>query len=218
MTREVAHAEGLEGGFSSVYEVLKAMEAAGRIRRGYFVAGHGGVQFALPGADEDLRAQRTPKESGAKAQLLSAVDPANPYGALLPWPEREGENNAGRLSRTAGAYVVLHQGALVGYLQRSGDALTTFADTPSGERDRALASALAAWATAQPLRRAFQLANIDGAPAAEHRLSSAFREAGFIAAGGGLLLSLRARGPQPDPDPEPAPDPDPDLEEADAGG
>ncbi len=216
VTREVAHAEGLEGGFSSVYEVLKAMESAGRIRRGYFVAGHGGVQFALPGADEDLRAQRTPKDDAARAQVLAAVDPANPYGALLPWPEREQIEGMGRLARTAGAFVVLHQGALVGYLQRAGGTLSTFTDAPNGTRDRATAAALAAWALAQPSRRAFQLATIDRAPAAQHRLASAFREAGFVAAGGGLLLSLRDRSAQPEPEPEPELELEP--EEADAGG
>ncbi|HEX7452613.1 MAG TPA: hypothetical protein VF294_10025, partial [Polyangiaceae bacterium] len=201
-----------EGGFSAVYEILKAMEAAGRIRRGYFVAGHGGVQFALPGADEDLRAQRLPKDENARAQVLSAVDPANPYGALLPWPERDNAESGGRLSRTAGAFVVLYQGALVAYLQRAGDALTTFADAPNGQRDRAIANALTAWAGAQPLRRAFQLGAIDRAPAAEHRLAPAFREAGFVAAGGGLLLSLYNRDSRAEPEPEP------ELEEADAGG
>jgi ATP-dependent Lhr-like helicase len=216
VTREVAHAEGLEGGFSAVYEILKAMEAAGRIRRGYFVAGHGGVQFALPGADEDLRAQRNPSDDNARAQVLSAVDPANPYGALLPWPERDSSDGTGRPSRTAGAFVVLHQGAIVGYLQRAGASLSTFADTPNTQRDRATALALAAWAAGQPLRRAFQLALIDGAPAAEHRLATAFREAGFVAAGGGLLLSLRARDSRSEPEPEP--EPGAELEEADAGG
>src|SRR5450432_4192443 len=83
VTREVAHAEALEGGFTSVYEVLKAMESAGRIRRGYFVAGHGGVQFALPGSDEDLRARRVQSSESERALVLSAVDPAYPYGALL---------------------------------------------------------------------------------------------------------------------------------------
>jgi ATP-dependent helicase Lhr and Lhr-like helicase len=215
VTREVAHAESLEGGFSSVYEILKVMESAGRIRRGYFVAGHGGVQFALPGADEDLRAQRTPKDEAARAQVLSSVDPANPYGALLPWPVREGSAAAARLARTSGAYVVLHGGALVGYLQ-SGGALTSFATEPNLQRDRALANALASWARAQPFRRAFQVAVIDGAPAAEHALANAFREAGFVAAGGGLLLSLRDRGPEIEPEfAEDALDPE-ELEAADA--
>jgi ATP-dependent Lhr-like helicase len=211
VTREVAHAESLEGGFSSVYEVLKVMESAGRIRRGYFVAGHGGVQFALPGADEDLRAQRTPKDDAPRAQVLSSVDPANPYGALLPWPERELSSAAGRLARTASAYVVLHRGALVGYLQNAG-ALTSFGSEPSAQRERALASALAAWARAQPLRRAFQIATIDGAPAAEHALANAFREAGFVSAGGGLLLNLRDRGWEAEPETADH------AQEADAGG
>ena len=215
VTREVAQAEGLEGGFSSVYEILKVMESSGRIRRGYFVAGHGGVQFALPGADEDLRAQRTPKDDAPKAQVLSAVDPASPYGALLPWPEREPNAAAGRLSRSAGAFVVLYRGALIGYLQVGG-ALLSFGQEPSLQRERALAQALAAWARAQPLRRAFRIATLDGAPAAEHPLANAFREAGFVATGGGLLLSLRDRGFEVDPEIEP--ETALALDEADAGG
>jgi ATP-dependent helicase Lhr and Lhr-like helicase len=215
VTREVAQAEGLEGGFSSVYEILKVMESGGRIRRGYFVAGHGGVQFALPGADEDLRAQRTPKDDASRAQVLSAVDPASPYGALLPWPEREASAASGRLSRTAGAYVVLHQGALIGYLQNAG-ALTTFGAEPSAQRERALASALSAWAHAQPFRRAFRISTLDGAPAAEHAFANAFREAGFVATGGGLLLNLRDRGLEMEP--EMALELDSEPDEADAGG
>jgi ATP-dependent Lhr-like helicase len=218
VTREVAHAESLEGGFSSVYEVLKAMESAGRIRRGYFVAGHGGVQFALPGADEDLRARRTVNGDAARAQVLSAVDPANPYGALLPWPTREAEAEGGRLARVSGAYALLFQGDLAGYLQRSGGTLTTFGRDPSAERDRACAAALAAWASAQPLRRAFQLSLIDGLPAARHRLAPAFQEAGFVAAGGGLLLSLHHRPGTAALEPEPEPESEPEPEEADAGG
>jgi len=213
VTREVAHAEGLEGGFSSVYEILKVMESGGRIRRGYFVAGHGGVQFALPGADEDLRAQRTPKDDAPRAQVLSAVDPANPYGALLPWPERDA--SSGRLSRIAGAYVVIHRGALAAYLQSTG-ALTTFNAEASAQRERASADALTAWARGQPLRRAFRIATIDGAPAAEHAIATAFRDAGFVATGGGLLLSLRDRGFEGAPEIEL--EMRPDLDDADAGG
>ncbi|HWZ91244.1 MAG TPA: DEAD/DEAH box helicase [Polyangiaceae bacterium] len=210
VTREVAHAESLEGGFSSVYEVLKAMESAGRIRRGYFVAGHGGVQFALPGADEDLRACRTVKTEAERAQVLSALDPANPYGALLPWPARGEDSDPTRLARVSGAFVLLFQGDLAGYLQKSGGALTTFGHEPSAHRDRACAVAVAAWASAQPLRRAFQLSVIDGLPAARHRLAPALQEAGFEAAGGGLLLNLRNRDRTPGTELE--------AEEADAGG
>ena len=87
LAREAVHAEGIAGGFSAVYPVLKAMEEAGRARRGYFVAGLGATQFALPGAEERLRALREP-ERGAAAAVLAATDPANPYGAALPRPAR----------------------------------------------------------------------------------------------------------------------------------
>ena len=214
VTREVAHAESLDGGFSSVYELLKAMESAGRIRRGYFVAGHGGVQFALPGADEDLRARRTVNGAPEKALVLSAVDPANPYGALLPWPERDSAQEGARWARVSGAYVLLFQGNLAGYLQKSGGTLSTFGGDPSAQSDRACAAALAAWASAQPLRRAFQLSLIDGLPAARHRLAAACQEVGFVAAGGGLLLSLHQRAGEPTPALETELEPD----EADAGG
>ena len=100
-------------------------------------------------------------------------------------------------------------GALVGYLQSAGT-LTSFASEPNAGSERALANALAAWARAQPLWRAFQIATIDGARAAEHGFASAFLEAGFIAAGGGLLLSLRDRGPELEPES--------DSELSDAGG
>ncbi len=214
VTREVAQAENLEGGFTAVYDVLKAMESAGRIRRGYFVSGHGGVQFALPGADEDLRARRSLEHEADKALILSAVDPANPYGALLPWPDRGASTEGGRLARVAGAFVISYQGALVGYLQKSGGTIATFSDEPNIHRDRASAAALVAWASAQPLRRAFQLSTIDGRPAAQHPFAAALLESGFVAAGGGLLLSLHQRGGSREPEPEPEPEP----EETDAGG
>jgi ATP-dependent Lhr-like helicase len=194
VTREVAPAEALPGGFSSIYEVLKTMESCGRIRRGYFVRGQGGVQFALPGADEALRRERTPGRDAPSAQLLSAVDPANPYGALLAWPEREGAGRTGRFSRSAGAYVVLYQGVLVAYLQRTGGSLTHLALEPNASRDRSLALAIRDWARSQRLRRALQLSTIDGTPAAQHALAGAFRDAGFLAAGGGLMLNLRTLG------------------------
>jgi ATP-dependent Lhr-like helicase len=92
LTREATHAEGVAGGFSAVYPVLKAMEEAGRARRGYFVAGLGGAQFAVPGAEERLRAFREPASERAQSEplslVLAATDPANPYGSTLPWPKK----------------------------------------------------------------------------------------------------------------------------------
>jgi ATP-dependent Lhr-like helicase len=120
LTREAALGEGLEGGFAGVYPVLKALEDRGRVRRGYFVAGLGAAQFALPGAVDRLRHYR---ESGTEAVLLGATDPANPYGASLPWPEPTG---AGRPARVAGAHVLLVDGALVAFLERGGHSIVTF--------------------------------------------------------------------------------------------
>jgi len=124
VVREVAEAESIEGGFSAIYPVLKAMEESGAIRRGYFVSGHGGTQFAQPGADERLRAVRDANDS-AEAIVLAATDPASPWGAILPWPQRP-ESMPGRPSRVAGARVILWQGRLVGWLAKSEPALLTF--------------------------------------------------------------------------------------------
>src|SRR4029077_8505345 len=88
LTREALTSELIPGGFASVYPVLKAMEESGRLRRGYFVAGLGATQFALPGAGDLLRSLRdTPDET--EIAILAATDPANPYGATLKWPSRQ---------------------------------------------------------------------------------------------------------------------------------
>ncbi len=126
LTREAVVAEGIEGGFAGVYPILRAMEEAGRIRRGYFVDGLGAAQFALAGALDRLRAVRDaadPPSSGA-VHLLAAADPANPYGAALSWPRR-GETDRRPLQRAAGAYVVLVDGVAALYLERGGATLQT---------------------------------------------------------------------------------------------
>jgi ATP-dependent Lhr-like helicase len=184
LTREAVHAEGIEGGFSAVYDVLKAMEDAGRVRRGYFLAGRGATQFALPGADDRLRAVRDSSEV-PKTWVLAATDPANPYGATLPWPvgpvRSEGESEARRPQRAAGALVILHDGALVGWLGRGADFLLTF--LPADEALRAQASTALAEALAGLVetgeRRALLLTTIDGEPSANSALSAALHEAGF---------------------------------------
>src|SRR5207253_8119300 len=104
LTREAALADGVPGGFTALYPVLRAMEEAGKIRRGYFVDGLGASQFALPGAVDRLRASR---EEPARIVALGATDPANPYGSVVAWPARES-----RMARAAGAYVVLDAGEL----------------------------------------------------------------------------------------------------------
>src|SRR5205823_14264619 len=97
LTREAVHAEEIAGGFAAVYPLLKAMEEAGRVRRGYFVAGRGATQFALPGAVDRLRGLREAPEE-LRGVVLAAADPASPYGAALPCPEREQGRRPARMA------------------------------------------------------------------------------------------------------------------------
>src|SRR5262249_12238743 len=122
VTREAVRAEGVPGGFAGVYPVLRALEESGRARRGWFVAGLGAAQFALPGAVDRLRAHRTVDEDDtSRVLVLAATDPAQPYGAALSWPE-----HGGRPSRAAGAYVVLVDGECALYLERGLRSMLTF--------------------------------------------------------------------------------------------
>jgi len=188
--REAVHAEELPGGWSSIYDVLKAMEDAGRIRRGYFVAGLGGAQFAIPGADDRLRALRDDWSvrgvSPGAPIILAATDPANPYGAALAWPDREGTS---RPQRAVGAYVVLHDGALLAWISRGEQSLLTFlsSDEPAfSQGSRALAGALAALAE-RGARKTVLLAEVDGVPVDRSPLAPFLREAGFQAGARGFL-------------------------------
>jgi ATP-dependent Lhr-like helicase len=121
LTREQVLAEGVVGGFSSLYGALTELETLGVCRRGYFVEGLGGAQFALPGAVERLRAGGADGEG--VALVLAAVDPAQPYGAVLPWPRRAGQTR--RPARVAGAYVVFVDHRPVLYLERGGRGIVT---------------------------------------------------------------------------------------------
>ena len=134
VTREQVLAEGIKGGFAMLYDTLRNLETLGVCRRGYFVEGMGGAQFALPGAVERLRSargRRRPVEplgsaaarAPARALVLAAADPAQPYGAALPWPKREGQER--RPSRVAGAYVVSVDDEPVLYVERGGRGLLT---------------------------------------------------------------------------------------------
>ena len=191
VTREAVHAEGITGGFSAVYEVLKAMEEAGRVRRGYFVAGRGATQFALPGADDRLRSLREAADEPPVARIVAATDPANPYGASLPWPgPTEGTGGAGAPpQRAAGALVVLWDGALLGWLGKRGQALLTFLPREEPLRERsaaALAAALAALVD-KGQRGVLLLSSIDGADARDSALGAALENAGFLRGADGWM-------------------------------
>jgi ATP-dependent Lhr-like helicase len=209
LVREAALGEGLS--FSDAYPVLKAFEEAGRLRRGYFVEGLGATQFALPGADERLRAGREASVSLAGAGLaLSACDPANPYGAVLPWP-RAGE---GRLQRVAGATVVLVGGRLCGYLGRGGRALTLAALLPEAVEDRPDAISAVAHALGDAIDASrlapVSLTEIDGTPVAESPgLAAAFGRAGFdVSRTAFTRRRVRSAGAPSSPSPEPGDDDD----------
>ena len=139
LTRGAVAAERIPGGFAAVYPVLRAMEEAGQCRRGYFVEGLGGAQFALPGAVDRMRAlvdRPRPAGPAARASLpaeralvLAAADPAQPYGAALAWPDRPGETpTSHRPGRKAGALTVLVDGSLVLYVERGGRTLLSWTD------------------------------------------------------------------------------------------
>jgi ATP-dependent Lhr-like helicase len=170
LTREAALGEGAEGGFAGVYPVLKALEERGQIRRGYFVAGLGAAQFAVPGAVDRLRAER---EAADQAPfVLAATDPAQPFGAAIPWPSTEG-----RPARVAGALVVLAGGEALAYLERGGHRLVRF---PAADDDHRWAGALAELVDRGRFR-SLELRTIDGAPVNESpaELRLALEQAGF---------------------------------------
>jgi ATP-dependent Lhr-like helicase len=189
LTRGAVVAERIPGGFAGVYPVLKVMEEAGRCRRGYFVDGLGGAQFAVPGAVDRLRALTDPPSS-PQTQVLAAADPANPYGAALAWPERTaagstGERPGHRPGRKAGAVVILVDGDLVLYVERGGRTLLTFTDDP--DRLARAADALALAVRDGALGR-LAVEKADGETVFDSPLARALTEAGFRPTARGLRL------------------------------
>ena len=191
VTRASVTGERLPGGFSTVYPVLKAAEESGRVRRGYFVEGLGAAQFALPGAVDRLRAEARPgnsREGWMGALVHAATDPANPYGAALPWPEapRPGDGGRGHQpARKAGALVVLMDGRCVLYVERGGRSLLSFTDDLAVLQPAADALALAVRDGA--LGR-LQVERADGAPVGSSPLGDALTAAGFRPTPRGLRL------------------------------
>jgi ATP-dependent Lhr-like helicase len=175
VTREQVLAEGIVGGFSAIYSELGQLETLGVARRGYFLEGLGGAQFALPGAVERLRA-RPPAGTEAPVPLvLAAVDPAQPYGAALPWPKRDDERR--RPARTAGAYVVLVGGDPVLYLERGGKALQTLVSSDDARLGPALI-ALVDHVRSGAIKR-LALEKVDGESAMTSPLAPALTALGF---------------------------------------
>jgi ATP-dependent Lhr-like helicase len=174
VTRDGVRAEGIPGGYGAVYAELRALETLGLCRRGYFVEGLGGAQFALGGAVERLRELREPPED-TDAFVLAAADPAQPYGAALPWPRRAGA----RAARVAGAYVVLLGGEPVLYVERGGRSLTPLRDPDEAWLRPALAALVTHVRTGGLKRLAVE--RFDGEAVVESDAMTLLVEAGFLA-------------------------------------
>jgi ATP-dependent Lhr-like helicase len=193
VVRESAHAESIESGFAAVYDVLKHLEESGRVRRGYFVDGAGAAQFAMPEAADRLRMERTRLSEAATepARFIAATDPANAYGALLPWPATPSED--ARPMRAAGAHVIVHAGALLAWVAKNGSSILTFLPTDEPEKSAA-ASHLARCLAAQVeegSRRALLIESIDKKPATESPLGPALEAAGFVLGARGWMKRAR---------------------------
>ncbi len=187
VSREVADLEELPGGFSATYRVLRAMEEAGKVRRGYFVESLGGAQFAFPGAVDRMRRSRRPG-TAPEVRVLSAVDPANAYGWILPWPAPSDDPDR-KPRRVAGATVVLVDGEPILYLDRRGRRLRTF----EGKDDAELLGLAAAALNVVAARRRgklLRIEEIDGSPARTSKHASLFRTRGFTADHRGLILEV----------------------------
>jgi ATP-dependent Lhr-like helicase len=188
LTRGAVLTESPEGGFGTAYRALSVLEEAGQCRRGYFVEGLGAAQFALPGAVDRLR-RATDADGEGSPLVLAATDPANPYGAALPWPPREGH----RPGRKAGALVVLVDGALIFYVERGGKTLLSFTDDP--DHLKPAAAALARSVTRGLLGR-LTVERADGGHVfGSPVVSNALQDAGFRMTPQGLRLRSRANPP-----------------------
>jgi ATP-dependent Lhr-like helicase len=205
LTRGAVAGEGTAGGFAGVYPVLAAYEEAGRVRRGYFVEGLGGAQFAAPGAVDRLRAIAAepatdavdddgylPVRPGRRDDdgviVLAAADPANPYGATLPWPARaetETGTRGHQPGRKAGALVVLVRGRLVLYVERGGRTLLSW---PAPKPTLSAAAAGLARAVTAGWLGTLAVERADGQHIGQSALAEALETAGFRPTPRGLRL------------------------------
>ena len=175
VTRDGVRGEGIPGGYGAVYQQLRALETLGTCRRGYFVEGLGGAQFALGGAVERLRELRPREGDEPEALVLAAADPAQPYGAALPWPKRSGA----RAARVAGAQVVLLGGEAALFVERGGRSLVPLRD-PEEEWLRVALAALVSHVKRGGAKR-LAVERFDGEQVVDTMVMPLLIEAGFLA-------------------------------------
>jgi ATP-dependent helicase Lhr and Lhr-like helicase len=176
VTRDGVRGEGIPGGYGAVYGQLRALETLGVCRRGYFVEGLGGAQFALPGAVERLRELRPREDEEPEPLVLPAADPAQPYGAALPWPKRAD----GRAARVAGAQVVLLGGEAALFVERGGRSLVPLRD-PDEAWLRIALTALVEQVKSAPGKKRLAVERFDGEPVSETEIFPLLLDAGFLA-------------------------------------
>jgi ATP-dependent Lhr-like helicase len=198
--RETAHAENLPGGFSAIYDVMKALEESGKIRRGYFAADLGATQFAMPAAVDLLRSLRVQQDPDRVEMLqLAATDPANPYGALMRWPAAPDASSS--LTRSVGAKVILCDGALVAYLRRGNPNLQVFLPEEAPQRSqvaRSLAESLVRRVQGErgqddAERAGMLISTVNGVAVAESAMARPLLDAGFAA--GAMGFNVRRNLP-----------------------
>jgi ATP-dependent Lhr-like helicase len=175
VTRDGVRGEGISGGYGAVYGELRSLETLGLCRRGYFVEGLGGAQFALGGAVERLRELRQKEGEEPEPLVLAAADPAQPYGAALPWPRRAGA----RAARVGGARVVLLGGEAALFVERGGRSLVALRE-PEDDWLRAALAALVEDVRRLGLKR-LAVERFDGVPVVETEIMPLLLEAGFVA-------------------------------------
>ncbi len=198
--RETAHAENLPGGFSAIYDLMKALEESGKIRRGYFAADLGATQFAMPAAVDLLRSLRVQQDPDRVEMLqLAATDPANPYGALMRWPAAPDAGSS--LTRSVGARVILCDGALVAYLRRGNPNLQVFLPDEEPQRSQ-VARSLAEFLVGRVQgdrgdddagRAGMLIATVNGIAVAQSVMARALLDAGFAA--GAMGFNVRRNLP-----------------------
>lgn len=180
LTRESLSMEDDIASFGRSYEILRTLEEGGRIRRGYFVAGLGATQFAVPGADELLRSQRDAEVRDEDLMVLASTDPAQSYGASLRWPTAR-EGNDGRPQRATSTYVILHGGRLVAWVGKHGRSVMTFAGESGEALERREVERLARGLAklVDTTRRPIVVERIDGQSVGRTSLAKALLEVGF---------------------------------------
>ena len=176
VTRDGVRGEGIAGGYGAVYSELRALETLGTCRRGYFVEGLGGAQFALGGAVERLRELRPRDGDEPEALVLAAADPAQPYGAAIPWPKRSG----GRAARVAGGQVVLLGGEAVLYVERGGRTMVSLREPEEAWLRIALAALVAHVKHGRGAKR-LAVERFDGEPVTQSFVMPLLVEVGFLA-------------------------------------